>query len=217
MDTSAETTPKASATQSEDEAPASKVSKSDAQPAPVPSPVAPMDPWIKRFLEVAQDVPNRRAQRAVKAVLANPSEYRFQIIVTEVAGLGTQTPTFIPHEYRVDDEYFYPASAMKLYGSIAALMEWTKLSVEYPWISLNDSMSFGRKRCGQKDKTNVKTGLVTLGHEIKKTQLVSSNAAFNRVFNAVGMDTLHDHILPYFPSVRVYHRLSTRETRVEEV
>ena len=32
-------------------------------------------------------MPNRRAQRVVKAVLANLGEYRFQIIVTEVAAL----------------------------------------------------------------------------------------------------------------------------------
>ena len=67
------------------------------------------------------------------------------------------------------------------------------------------------------DKSNEDSGLASLLHEIKKTQLISSNRAFNTVFGVTGFRQLHEYILPDFPSVRVFHRLSSRETHEESL
>ena len=176
-----------------------------------------MDPWLQRFFAQAQTIPSSKAKRSVETILADPEKYRFQLIVTEVINPSSEQPTVQTHEYRVDQEYFYPASAIKLFGSLASLMHWTKQKERYPWLSPDDSLNVGRKQCWQSDESNVVNGLATLEHEIKKTQLVSSNSAFNRVFDSVGMDSFHSYILPMFPSVRVYHRLSSTETPEERV
>jgi hypothetical protein len=156
----------------------------------------------------------KRAQKALKTVLEHPDTYRFQLIVTEV---DLKTGELIPHEYRVDHEYLYPASAIKTFASLASLMYFTELSQKNPWISIDNPLGFHAKKCVQTDSSNVQGKHVTLLHEIRKTQLVSSNKAFNRVFKVVGSETLHDFLLPHFPSLRVYHRLSTNETHQESL
>jgi len=91
-------------------------------------------------------------------------------------------------------------------------MYYTELKSTHPWLTTNDALSYDKKSCLQKDKSNVHSQHVTLEHEIKKTQLVSKNQAFNRVFNVLGSREIHRSLLPYFPSLRVYHRLSTNES-----
>ena len=156
----------------------------------------------------------KRAQKALKTVLEHPKKYRFQLIVTEV---DPKTGTLTPHEYRVDHEYLYPASAVKTFASLASLMYFNQLNKKNRWISIDNPLGFHAKRCVQADASNIKGEYVTLLHEIKKTQLVSSNKAFNRVFKVVGSEKLHDFLLPHFPSLRVYHRLSSNETHEESL
>ncbi len=175
------------------------------------------DPWFDQFWQTAQGVKNKKAQRALKKVLSNPKMYRFQVLITEYEKLASGEERLTPHAFRVDDEYFYPASAIKTYASIAALRHYTLLRQEHPWLTTNDPMSQSRKTCQKKDKSNEANALASLEHEIKKTQLISSNKAFNTVFNVTGFRTLHEYILPDFPSVRVFHRLSSRETHQESL
>ncbi len=180
------------------------------------SPDAP-SAFADKLVEIARTVPDKRAQRALKLVLADPARFRFQWIITLVDTPAAQSPTFKTYEYRVDHQYFYPASAMKTFGSLAALMEWTRLKKVHPWLSLESALAYDRRGCKQRDRGHLISGLVTLGQEIRKTQLASSNKGFNRVFGIVGMDKLHEYLLPHFPSLRVYHRLSSRETRRESM
>lgn len=176
-------------------------------------PTAP-DAFLKRLFEVASEVPSKRAKRALKAVLSDPETFHFQLIVTE---LDPETQALTPHEYRVDQDYIYPASAIKTFASLASLMYLRKLSKaeETAWVSPDSPISFHPTRCERKDKHNLSSGLMTLAHEIKQTQLVSSNRAFNHVFDVVGSERLHEDLLPLFPSLRLYHRLSTNETHEE--
>ena len=170
--------------------------------------------WLSRFLDAAKSAPSRRARKAMEIVLKDPARFRFQLLITE-ADFSTNPPTLTPHEYRVDQEYFYPASAIKTYASVAALMYYKEQKDQYPWLTTNDALGYSAKRCILKDKTNLKGKLVSLEHEIKKTQLVSNNKAFNRIFNVVGSVGIHQRLLKYFPSIRVYHRLSSNETYEE--
>jgi len=194
-----------------------------AEGLPAQAPVAelaarPSDPWLERFLEVAQESPDKRARRALKEVLKDPQRYRFQLLISEYQLLDSGEETLTPHEFRVDAEYFYPASAIKTFGSVAALRTYTKLRrTDTAWLTTNDPMSQGSKACKTADSTELKLGLATLEHEIKKTQLISSNRAFNTVFNISGFRALHEELIPDFPSLRVFHRLSSRETHEESL
>ena len=171
-------------------------------------------PWLNALFDYIKENGTRAQKRALKTVLSKPEIFRFQLLISEVDDPEASTPQLTQHSYRVDAEYFYPASAVKLFGSLAALMEWTELKKSHPWLTLDATVDYCRS-CIQKDRSNLKGGRVTLEHELKKTQLVSSNRAFNRVFNITGQDRLHERLSPLFPSLRVYHRLSSNETRAE--
>ena len=175
------------------------------------------DPWLTRFLEDAKKVPHRSARSALKKVLANPSYYRFQLLITEYNPEADPSSRWSTHAYRVDHEYVYPASAIKVFGSLAALREVTILQRTYPWLDIRDPMGIKTRSCQRRDRTNEDGRRASLLHEIKKTQLVSSNVAFNTVFNVTGFQRLHEHIIPDFPSVRVHHRLSSRETHEDSL
>ena len=175
------------------------------------------DPWLESFWKVAKQVKDKRARRAIEQVLEDPQKYRFQLLITEYEKQKDGTEVLTPHRFRVDEEYFYPASTIKTYGSIAALRHFTLLRERHPWLTTNDPMSPNRRSCKKTDKSNEVSGLASLEHEIKKTQLISSNRAFNTVFGVTGFQRLHQYILPDFPSVRVYHRLSSRETHQESL
>ena len=175
------------------------------------------DPWFQQFWAVAQSVKNKRARQALKKVLTQPEKYRFQVLITEYQKTESGKELLIPHRFRVDHEYFYPASAIKTYASIAALRHYTLLRQDRPWLTTNDPMSRSKRTCQKKDPSNTLSTLASLEHEIKKTQLVSSNKAFNTVFNVTGFRQLHEYIQPDFPSVRVFHRLSSRESHQESL
>ena len=117
------------------------------------------DAFIQRLLEVAQRAPNARARRAIKKVIASPKTYHFQLLVTEV---DPKTHALTPHEYRVDRDYIYPASAMKTFGSLSALMYFTQLAAQRKtsWISPKSPMRFHAKRCARKDSSNLDRGLL---------------------------------------------------------
>ena len=168
--------------------------------------------WIQQFLRYAQTIPNHTARQAVQKVLQNPKTYRFQLLITEVNHIHSAHPQFTTHEFRVDQEYFYPASAIKTYASLSALIEYTRAQKKYPWLSLNDAIGDSASHCQRSDPSNQYTHDATLQHEIKKMQLVSDNHAFNRIFLLQGgRDTLHKNLIPYFPSLRIYHRLFTHQ------
>jgi hypothetical protein len=173
------------------------------------------DNFISQFLHSASQIKNKRSKKALKIVLAHPNEFRFQLLITEVKYSSNQEPEFVTHEYRIDQEYFYPASAIKTYASLAALIYYKRQKKKYKWLTTNDALSYSSRRCLLKDQSNIKAGHATLEHEIKKTQIVSNNKAFNRVFNVLGSKKIHEILKPYFPSVRVYHRLSSNETYQE--
>ena len=61
------------------------------------------------------------ASRTAGAVLGAPEQFRVQVLVSEVSN-GTEGRTrLVRNGYRVDAEYFYPASAIKLCAAVAAL------------------------------------------------------------------------------------------------
>ena len=54
------------------------------------------------------------------AVLEDPARYRVQILYTQIDRDADNRPTFRSYAYRLDpDEYFYPASTVKLFAAVA--------------------------------------------------------------------------------------------------
>ena len=171
-------------------------------PAQALDPCAPAeDGWISARLQ---------ADKRFAGLLAAAEAHRFQIVITEV--IRDKAVTLTTHSYRAGVEYYYPASAIKTFASVAALRELAllKMDRETPVAICKGS---AKKCTTTRDRSNQPGEKITLGHEIRKMQIVSDNGAFNRLYDFVGHAAMNTSLVPLgFPSLRFGHRLSTRET-----
>lgn len=159
--------------------------------------------------------PTLRASSSIAPLLDNAPTLRLQVLVSvvspETPGAVRAPPSWTRQGYRVDAEYFYPASAVKLAASIAALEKIAALRREKNVPSLTVETPL-RVVAGpsappeERDTSNVEGGRITLGHEIRKALIVSNNEAFNRLFDFVGYDEMHARLFhDGFESVRLRH------------
>jgi hypothetical protein len=144
------------------------------------------------------------------AVMDDPSVHRLQIIYTQIDRDANNVPSFTSYTYRLDeDEYFYPASTVKLPTSLLALEKINELSV--PGLSRNSAMLSGAAGPGQTAKINDETsptGLPSVAHYIRKILLVSDNDAFNRLYEFIGQQSLNERMhAKGYSGTRIMHRL----------
>ncbi len=168
----------------------------------------------------ADDAPDALVERLLRAepqkldtTLAAASTLRLQILYTEV-DLAPEAATLTRHAYREGAEYFYPASALKIYGALAALEKLAELRASrsdgeptrttparfYPLDAKEPPFAF--------DPSNADGGKATLGHEIRKALIGSDNESFNRLYSFVGQKELNERMWNHdFTSVRIAHRM----------
>lgn len=156
-----------------------------------------------------------RAEAGFTALLRDPAAHRLQILVTELITDADGRQRLVAHGYRVGAEYVYPASAIKTFASVAAMR--ALAAIPDPPVDLDTPLALCKsrstKRCSNtRDRSNLEGGKITLGHEIRKMQIVSDNSAFNRLYDFVGHREFGEDLQRLgFRDVHVQHRLSTRE------
>lgn len=151
-------------------------------------------------------------------ILKNAADRRVQILYTQIDRDKNNKPTFTSYRFRVNaDEYFYPASTVKLPASLLALEKLNQLKIkgltrQTPMLS--DSVYEGQIKQFQ-DATNLENGgLPTIEHYIKKILLVSDNDAHNRLYEFMGQEPFNEILAAKgFKDMRVTHRLSSAMTR----
>lgn len=154
--------------------------------------------------------------------LANPEEYRLQILLSEVIETPTG-PRLERFGYRVDAEYFYPASAIKTCAAVAALRVMKEMRKKHgPEIHLDTPLRFHPLFPGEDlqehDPSNLQGEAITVGHEIRKLFLVSDNAAFNRLYDLVGHQDLNTWMWQAgLESTRIRHRLAVSRSTIENL
>jgi hypothetical protein len=151
-------------------------------------------------------------------ILATPETFRAQILVAEVVTNRHGRVEIQRSGYRVDAEYFYPASTVKLCASVAALQLIEELQTEYQTPDLLEvpiaiAPLFPGDLAQTNDPGNLAGGAITVGQEIREIALVSDNQAFNRLFDLIGHEALNRrmHALG-LSSVVLNHRLSETRT-----
>lgn len=150
-----------------------------------------------------------------KKLTDNPEKYRLQILYTQIDRDAKNKPTLTTFAYRSDsNEYFYPASTVKLAASVLAL---EKLNA----LKLDKSTTFHtlKNRPSQleiKTDSSAKSGLPSIEHYIKKILLVSDNEAYNRLYEFLGQRPFNETMRKKgFNGVRLTHRLQTPLPRLE--
>lgn len=184
------------------------------------------DEWLAALLAKNADIAH---------FMEDPEQYRLQVLVTLIEPDGsTRTPlsarskatasktppAMTEHGYRVDVEYVYPASAIKTFAAVSALRKLEGLRKEGHPVGLDTPVALcagGKRGCKTKDESNVEGGVITLGHEIRKMQLVSNNFSFNRLYDFVGHRELNEDLWALgFASMRMHHRLYSGSDPLEQ-
>jgi hypothetical protein len=147
--------------------------------------------------------------RYFKQLTDNPSKYRLQILYTQIDRDANNHAKFTTHAYRVDgNEYFYPASTVKLAASVLALEKINKLEIDK-----STTFQTLKNRPTQLEiltDSSASNGKPSIEHYIKKILLVSDNEAYNRLYEFLGQKDFNKTMASKgFEGVRFTHRLQT--------
>jgi Beta-lactamase enzyme family len=119
---------------------------------------------------------------ALKTVVATPEKYRFQVLYG-VIGQGDK-PTLERHAYRVDAEYFFPASSMKVPITLAT---YDRLAALHAKGITRDASLRIHPVSGAAEPY-----VTTLARETWRALIVSDNFSANRLLGFVGHREVHD-------------------------
>ncbi|CAL1517309.1 serine hydrolase [Chitinophaga sp. MM2321] len=143
-------------------------------------------------------------------VFSDPAGYRLQIIYTRIDRDARQQPHFTDFHFGVNpDNYFYPASTVKLPGALLALEKLHDLQLAgvhrnttmltSPLPGINPGVLHDYSAAGK---------LPSISHYIKKIFLVSDNDAFNRLYEFIGQETFNQRLWEMgYTSAQIRHRV----------
>lgn len=203
----ADETPQTPVRTANDAKPRRPLPKLDEEKDKVPEPPALLE-------DDAAFVADLRKMPEMRAVMADPEKYRAEILLTEVRPPKHKDgrPEMLRHAFRVDREYFYPASAIKLTAAVAGLEALAERGRARGRTYAPDcAMKIFDSTAGtyeEKDITDYVTGRLNIAHELKKMLVISDNEAFNRMFAFVGHREMNTRMWKLgLPTVRIRHRL----------
>ncbi|MBE9600960.1 serine hydrolase [Pedobacter sp. MC2016-24] len=144
-------------------------------------------------------------------ILNHPKNNQVQILYTQVIHNKNLPPLFRTYSYHLDpQQYFYPASTVKLAAVIFALEKINQLKIQglnAESTMITDSAYAGQTKV-ERDST-AKNGLPSIAHYIKKILLTSDNDAFNRLYEFIGRAEINQKLQKYgFNDSRILNRLA---------
>ena len=141
----------------------------------------------ERFAPVVQEAPARRVQ----------------VLLTEI-GTPKDPQALVRHSYRLGAEYLYPASALKPAAAIAAIQAVQRVVKDQPSsVDLRAPITLSALLDGDAERTT------SLALAIRKTLIVSSNRAYNALYEIAGQEALNRSMWAAgLKTVRLNHRLS---------
>jgi len=137
--------------------------------------------------------------KTLKPILKNAQNYKIQIVYTSIADNKMGKTQFFNYN---PEQYFYPASSVKLPSALLALEKLKHIGVSkdaiYSSNSTLDAYSSVKLDAGE-----------TIANYIKNILLVSDNDAFNRLYDFLGQDYFNEKLKEkMFLNSHISHRLS---------
>ncbi len=142
-----------------------------------------------------------RKSATLSPILDEAARYRFQVLVSVPSPDGSG---WLEREgFRVDAEYFYPASAIKLCSAVAGLVALTELrDAKGPQVDVTATLAV--------DSPSRRRGGISIANLVQGALVMSDNDASNDLFDLAGHDGLHEQMWRMgLSSVRMRHRLGT--------
>ena len=129
-------------------------------------------------------------QEQAKKIIANPNQYRCQIIYTQIDRNAKGSQTFTHHRFNVDSNlYFNPASMVKMplaFLSLEKLNEMKMAGVDKFTTMAFDSSH--EKQVAMRTDSSAKNFKPSIAQFIKRAMLISENDPYNRMYQFVGQE-----------------------------
>ena len=152
------------------------------------------------------------------SLLADPAQYRIQILYTQINRDKNNIPHFKDYSYRLNaNEYFYPASTVKFPLSVLALEKLNDLKI----IGLNKASTAIYDSVTARQETIYNNpyaidGRQNIEQAIKEVLVVSDNNAANRLYEFLGQEYIHSQLANKgYPEVYIRNRLELGRTPLE--
>lgn len=149
-------------------------------------------------------------------ILQNRDSFRVQIMYTQIDRDKKNRPVFTDYGFHLNpNEYFYPASTVKMPAAFLALEKLSKAKRAGTPISLQstiitDSIDMIRHINQLQDSLANRS---TIERFIKQIFLVSDNDAFNRLYEYLGQEYIQQTLSAKgYPDAIIRHRLSVSRT-----
>ena len=144
-------------------------------------------------------------------IFSQPEKFQVQIIYTQIDRDENNNPSFTSYIHSIKpDEYFYPASTVKMPTALLALEKLNELKI----IGLDRNtpmttwVSWPPQSARYRDST-ARTGFPSVGHDVKKIFIASDNDSYNRLYEFLGQAYINDKLHQKgFTNSRIIHRLS---------
>ena len=151
-------------------------------------------------------------------ILANPNDYRLQILYTQINRDKNNIPHFKEYSYRLNPkEYFYPASTVKMPLAFLALEKINNLKMKgltKSTLMVYDSVA-DRQEPIYNNPYSI-NGTQNIEQAVKEIFLVSDNNAANRLFEFVTPHTVHEQLAAKgYKDVYIRNRLELGRTAKE--
>lgn len=146
------------------------------------------------------------ASPQLKHILQHPDSFQVQLIYTQINRDAQNRPAFKHYYYQVDNKkYFNPASTVKMPLAFLALEKLNGLGIDKYTPMLTDSGYAAQTRVWA--DTSSANGLPSVANYIKKIFLVSDNDAYNRLYEFIGQQTIHEKLWARgYPEMRIVRR-----------
>ncbi|MBL0133847.1 MAG: serine hydrolase [Chitinophagaceae bacterium] len=143
-------------------------------------------------------------------ILKNRDSLRVQIIYTQINRLANNKPVFSNYYFNVNpDQYYYPASTVKLPTALLALQKLNELKIA--GLDKSSTMITEGGYSGQNEvynEPNSIDGKPSVANYVKKILLVSDNDAFNRLYEFAGPAYINEQLHKKgYSSAQIIHRL----------
>jgi hypothetical protein len=152
----------------------------------------------------------RKHPERFSEVLKTPEKYNVQILYTRIDRTQRNEPHFKSYGYHVNrNEYFYPASTVKLLSVVLAFEKLNNLGIDK-----NANMLTGADRPEQTAvyvDTTAENGFPSVAHYARKILLASDNDAFNRLYEFIGQEEFNETLIKKgYRNVRITQRLESK-------
>jgi len=152
------------------------------------------------------------------AILANPDQYRVQVLYTQINRDKNNVPHFKEYNYRLNSkEYFYPASTVKMPMAFLALEKINQLKIK--GLTKSTLITYDSAEARQETIYNNfldSNGTQNIEQAIKEIFLVSENSAANRLYEFLTPHTIHAQLASKgYKDVYIRNRLNIGRSPIE--